>query len=286
MNSRVKDNRIATVRAYLNELIGERYDQRESDQIVRMLFSDLIQIDHSRLILEAQQPLSESQLLKLHFAAKRIAAGEPPQYVIGHTTFMGYAFQVAPGVLIPRPETEELVAWMLENHGDIPLRVLDIGAGSGCISISLKKQRPNWTIAAMDVSEAALNITRKNSETLKAPIEAMHADVFSFGSWNEWDIVVSNPPYIHPHEATSMADHVIQHEPHEALFVAGDDPLIFYKHILQSLMRIGSQRASIYFELPELHAHTLKDWINVNFEKEAQIRLDMQGKPRMMYIPL
>lgn len=286
MNARVSDNRVGTIRSYLNDMLLARYDASEADQIVRRLFSDLLNFDHSRLVLDAQQPISESELLRLHFAAKRIAAGEPTQYVLGHATFMRWNFEVRPGVLIPRPETEELVDWISTHRREEQLRVLEVGVGSGCVCIALKKLHPTWQITGIDISTLALDVARKNASALNADVNLEHADVFQFTRWDEWDVIVSNPPYIHPNEKMDMAEHVIGHEPHEALFVTGDDPLLFYKHMLSACAMSQRKPKSIYFELPAQHADTLKDWIASSFACEAIIKNDMQGKPRMMYISL
>ncbi|MFM7310208.1 MAG: peptide chain release factor N(5)-glutamine methyltransferase, partial [Flavobacteriales bacterium] len=220
------------------------------------------------------------------FAAKRIAAGEPTQYVIGHAPFMHWDFHVQPGVLIPRPETEELVSWIAERQQNEVARVLDIGVGSGCISIALKKLRPRWEVTGIDRSEAALEVARINANKLETPITLETMDVFEYSRWADWDIIVCNPPYIHADEAKDMAEHVVRHEPHEALFVSGNDPLLFYKHILKACKHQPKPERSIYFELPAQHALQLQDWIHEHIQVNSLLKNDMQDKPRMIYISL
>ena len=199
---------------------------------------------------------------------------------------MHWTFQVQPGVLIPRPETEELVDCISKQHQEEQLRVLDVGVGSGCVSIALKKLRPTWQITGIDISALALEVAQKNARLLNVDVNLELADIFQFTRWDEWDLIVSNPPYIHLDEKMDMAEHVIEHEPHEALFVSGDDPLLFYKHMLSACAMSQRKPKSFYFELPAQHAATLKDWVTSSFAFDATIKNDMQGKPRMMYISL
>jgi release factor glutamine methyltransferase len=215
----------------------------------------------------------------------RLLQGEPVQYVLEESWFYGNRFRVGPGVLIPRPETEELVDWILKDlPQSVPVRILDIGTGSGCIAITLKKKWNTAEVTAIDISETALDIARKNAENLKTDIRFVQADITDEKIWNElaqFDILVSNPPYIPRQESYRLHRNVVAFEPHEALFVPDADPLLFYRAITALAEKKLHPEGRIYVET---HQHYAKDTRKIFQEKweEVTLRKDLNGNNRML----
>lgn len=217
----------------------------------------------------------------------RLLEKVPIQYVLSSADFMGLDLLVSPDVLIPRPETEGLVQWILDDHPHAALfNVLDIGTGSGCIALALKKFRPEWNLFALDISEKALKIASANAEKLNLKLSFIHADLFVDedkvpGFCN---LIVSNPPYISKHEVDQMDSHVLLHEPHIALFPNGDDPLIFYKRIAQFVQKSTVVPSWTYLELNALQWEAIEQiFLNASF-KDIEIRKDLESLNRMMRI--
>ena len=216
----------------------------------------------------------------------KLCAGVPIQYVLQESWFDARAFYVDESVLIPRPETEELLDWIKTDQETYPLprQILEIGTGSGILAISLKKAFPNATVTAIDIEEKALDVARQNAHTFQEPVQFEPMDFTDTQCWGRLpmtDLMVSNPPYIPLSEKNTLAEHVVHHEPHRALFVPADDPLLFYRLIAEFGKDKLIPAGRIYVELHEDRAEATKNL----FEKmgyEATIRLDMQGKKRML----
>ncbi len=218
-------------------LLAEQFTQREAEQLMRFLLEDLFGIDRKMELMNPSMRIDEEQYARLSDAAERLLEGEPIQYITGKVWFDGLLFHVDESVLIPRPETEELVQLAApELPMDKPLRIWDVGTGSGCIAIALAKRFPQATVTAFDVSEKALATARKNAILNKVDVEFVCDDVLNPQSeaWDQpVDLVVSNPPYIRESEKASMEHNVLGFEPSTALFVPDDDPLVFYRQILK-----------------------------------------------------
>ena len=292
MNHILPNNKISTLKDFALQRVEEVYDARESRNIVNELFRHYLNLSSADLIVKADDPISESQMLLVYKAVKRIANKEPLQYVLGKAYFFGMDMHVSSAVLIPRPETEELVRWILEtikpnnysaveghyepnNHS-----VLDIGSGSGAIALALKKAQPNWNVCGVDVSQEALQIAQRNSTEFQLEVEWREVDIlmedFPEGNWNT---IVSNPPYIPVSEGSEMRPSVVEHEPHLALFVPENDPLLFYRRILE-LANNCKTVEQVFFEIHENYANeTLaleaKGW-------KGELKKDLQGKSRML----
>lgn len=293
MNHILPNNKVSTLKEFALQRIGEVYDAREARNVVNELFRHYLNFSAADLVVKANDTVSESQMLLIYKAAKRIAQHEPLQYVLGSAYFFGMDLYVNNSVLIPRPETEELVRWILEtikpnNHSAIEGHfepnnhsVIDIGTGSGAIAVALKKAQPNWNICGVDVSKEALQVAQRNSTELQLEVEWKEVDILAgnlpAGNWNS---IVSNPPYIPVSEGNEMRTSVVQHEPHLALFVPENDPLLFYRRILELANKCETVK-QVFFEIHENYSNeTLAlgesmGWI-------GELKNDLQGKPRML----
>tara|TARA_A100001234_G_scaffold216011_1_gene221450 strand:+ start:96 stop:932 length:837 start_codon:yes stop_codon:yes gene_type:complete len=207
------------------------YEMDELNSIFNLLSEDYLKIPRSKILLAKEINLNESNQNLFLSALERLKTHEPIQYVLGKTTFMDLEFKVNSSVLIPRPETEELVRLMLKDNLD-GKEILDIGTGSGCIAISLAKNLPNSKVTALDISSDALKVAKENAKLNNVKVNFINADIFEYKSKKKFDIIVSNPPYVLESEKPSMKQNVLVFEPHLALFVSDENPLIFYDRIL------------------------------------------------------
>jgi len=263
----------------------ELYHEEEAKGIVRGLFSYLTGLNASQMVLEKEKKLSESEIHFLQHSLKRLKQHEPLQYITGRAYFHDLEFKVNPSVLIPRPETEELVEWIFNRHkGTDKIKLLDIGTGSGCIAISLKKKIPELDVFAIDVSEEALEVARDNAASLDAELSFELLDILDVRarrSMPHFDIIVSNPPYVIPADKEKMLPNVSEHEPDLALFVE-NDPLVFYKEIIAFSKDHLSAGGSLFFECNEGNATEVEELLLQGGFQNIELRKDMQGKDRMV----
>lgn len=269
------------------ESIDHIYGPSESQNIARYYFEDKFGISNPELELTGRQIEDWKSDLE---ALKK---GIPLQYVVGVAHFYGYQFLVGPDVLIPRPETEELVRHCIQliKTYDRPVRILDIGTGSGCIPISIKLTRPSSTmITAIDVSRAALTWAIDNSQALDAHVLFKEVDILNDQSCeglDQYDIIISNPPYIPFEEEDKVASWVKEHEPKLALFVEDEDPLLFYKRILDLSHKHLKYNGFLLFEVNEYNAHDVAQLAKVEYPKaEVDILKDLQNKDRIISLSL
>lgn len=225
---------------------------------------------------------------------QKLRANEPIQYVFGHTEWMGLDLRVTPATLIPRPETAELVAWVLQMADrDKSLRVLDIGTGSGCIALALKKAAPRWQVTGVDISQEALEVAKENALRNHVAVNWLQLDILSGIADNLLpisDVIISNPPYICDSERKDMAARVLDYEPHSALFVPDSDPLLFYRRIATlvnlSATRGGDPQAQpiyLFFEINEAYGDAVCDMLRGMGYMDVQLKNDIYGKPRMVF---
>lgn len=225
---------------------------------------------------------------------QKLRANEPIQYVFGHTEWMGLDLRVTPATLIPRPETAELVAWVLQMADrDKSLRVLDIGTGSGCIALALKKAAPHWQVTGVDISQEALEVAKENALRNRVAVNWLQLDILSGIADNLLpisDVIISNPPYICDSERKDMAARVLDYEPHSALFVPDSDPLLFYRRIATlvnlSATRGGDPQAQpiyLFFEINEAYGDAVCDMLRGMGYMDVQLKNDIYGKPRMVF---
>lgn len=244
------------------------------------------------MLVEEATGLTKAQVLtadtggidtcRLTGMARQIAAGVPIQYVLGYAYFSGCKLKVNPSVLIPRPETEELVSWAVQSTPS-PRSILDIGTGSGCIAIALARSFPEARVEAVDISAAALEVARENAALCGADIRFRQLDILAQSPpLADLDIIISNPPYVCLEEAGEMEQNVLQHEPHAALFVPDDDPLLFYRAIARRALSLLSPRGALYFEINRRHALPLREMLASLGYHGIALRKDQFGNDRMM----
>ena len=270
------------------EKLSEKFPQREAEQLMRILLEDLFGIDWNRQLMELNLCIDERQHYILSEAVRRLLDGEPVQYVTGLARFNDLLIKVSPAVLIPRPETEELVCKMgIGTPKDKPIRIWDIGTGSGCIAIALAKQFPDAEVIAFDVSEEALQIAKENAESNGVKVTFVHDDVLHPQSAyfiQPVDLVVSNPPYVCDSERAAMEANVLDWEPEKALFVPDDDPLRYYRQILSMARPQLNPRGQIWFEINERMGEDMVRACREMGFVETEILEDYLGKQRFCHV--
>ena len=282
-------------------VLAEKFPRREAEQLMRILLEDLFGIDWNRQLMNPDLRIDERQHYQLSEAVERLLSGEPVQYVTSVARFCDLSFKVSPGVLIPRPETEEMVQKICSDSlpchscdgvceskesmegGKKRIRIWDIGTGSGCIAIALAKHFVDADVIAFDISEEALQIAKQNAENNSVQVTFVHDDVLNPTSefFNQpVDLVVSNPPYVCDSERATMESNVLDWEPGKALFVPNDDPLRFYRQILHLAKTKLTPDGQIWFEINEQMGEEMVHLCREIGFAEAEILLDFAGKPR------
>lgn len=284
---RIPTNKVGDILNYFRSELKLKYEAEEIDILAGYCFQDFNHITKKDLLLNPDKRVSESDLLKYSFAVKDLKRGRPIQYILGTAWFMSHEFDVNESVLIPRPETEELTQLVIDElmRHDETVSVIDIGTGSGCIPISVKLKKPRTHVYALDVSQEALVVAQQNATKLNADVKFMHVDFLDRSKWEKLppvSIIVSNPPYVKASESATMLDRVKDHEPHTALFVPEEDPLVFYKAIAEFAMLKLKSGGKVFVEINEaLGIETC-----IVFQKaglsDVQLRQDIQCKDRFV----
>jgi release factor glutamine methyltransferase len=235
------------------------------------------------LLIDKEKELSESEILKFFYGIKSLKKNEPVQYVVGETWFYDLKIGVEEGVLIPRPETEELVDWIINSESNAR-SILDIGTGSGCIPLALKNNIVKAKVSACDISDSAIIIATKNAELLKLDVNFFHKDILDDTSWDEdkLDVIVSNPPYIPEKEKGRMNENVLEYEPDLALFVPNDSPLLFYIKIAEFSKLHLNKKGCLFFEIHEDFGQETIDMLSNKGFVDIELKQDLQGKDRMI----
>jgi release factor glutamine methyltransferase len=280
----------------LQQNLAQLYDPQEAKAIIRILLTDHFQLNwHNQ---EHNQLFETLFLTDFEQISKRLLAEEPIQYVVGVAWFYGLKFKVNSSTLIPRPETEELVEWVLNEFSiqQKKINILDIGTGSGCIPIVMKRKRPHWQVGALDVSESALLTASRNAWRHETEINFRVADILAENEWDniindfkEIDIIVSNPPYIGIDEKNKIANNVLNYEPHLALFVPNNDILLFYRKIALFLLKVRRKlplteggKKWLFFECHADYAQNVCDLLeNFGFQ-DITLKRDLSGKNRLV----
>lgn len=284
----VQQNRLSDMKRYFQRELSAKYSSSELKLIIKALSFKRLKISDSDFILSDNVYLSESDLLFFHAALKRLRLGEPFQYVMGQVLFAGIDLKVSPGVLIPRPETEELVAWVLEDFkGDKDLSVVDLCSGSGCIGLAIEKKLHPKHLTLVEFSDSAIEVLRENCKQLNSQAEITKADVLLPFWWKDvdmtqMDVLCSNPPYVLRSDAADMNVNVLDFEPHMALFVDDSDPLVFYKAIASFAMNKLKENGFLYVEIHEDMGAEVESLFHSMGFVNTSLRKDFQGKDRIL----
>ena len=264
------------------DLLKQKYTDREALNMSKWLLEEVLAIHH-----QSPGTITQLDISKINQLVDRLLVVEPFDYVVGNSSFYGRKFIVNEHVLIPRPETEELVEQCIlylkekqENR-----RVLDIGTGSGCIAITIQKEVENTLVKGIDISEEALKVARMNNESLKSNAKFKQHDILDDSIDNElgqFDMIISNPPYIALNESDKMSESTLKYEPHEALFAKGEDPLIFYKRISGFASHHLTSGGTLWFEINEFHSDAIREILEQYDFSDILVMKDLQGKQRMV----
>ena len=291
---------LAELLSVFKEKLQHLYEEDEVRELFSISVNAVLNYSKSDVIFKKDETISSDILLKFNKILDDLTDGKPIQYIFGKAHFYGLTFQVNPSVLIPRPETEELVDWIIaeiKNEQFISLgdivgyrkseikNVLDIGTGSGCIAISLKKNLPTANVNAVDISDDALETAKKNAMLNEVPINFIQDDILNSKlSFDErtFDVIVSNPPYVKEDERKAMHSNVLAHEPHVALFVTNEKPLIFYDVIADYALKYLKKGGFLFFEINEYLGSQMIEMLEHKNFTAIQLKKDMQGKDRML----
>ena len=287
---RIPSNKIKDITQFFREELKGIYSPEEIEIFISYCFEDLVSIKRVDLLSKENETISESELLKFNFAVKDLKKERPVQYILGNAHFYGLNFIVNEHVLIPRPETEELANLIIRENSEsnihnLSFSILDVGTGSGCIPIVLKKHFPGAEISALDISSEALETAKQNAVKHNVKINFIQDDILSptaFLKDSTFDIIVSNPPYIRFSEKEEMKNNVIRYEPHIALFVNDEDPLLFYDAIADFGKTHLKKEGVLYFEINEHLGEETKVRIEKKGFKNVTLIKDLNNKNRIL----
>lgn len=276
-------NTISQLSKYALQELKDSYPVREITALCEIIYMDIFHFTKIDIHLRKNEILEESFVNKFTAIILQLREGHPIQYILGDTEFCSLKFKVAPSTLIPRPETAELVNW-IKADARSGQSLLDIGTGSGCIAITLAHACPGIRVSAIDISEQALQVAVQNSTTHHTQVKFRQADILNYENypWDHYDLIVSNPPYIRNSEKAGMAQHILDHEPHEALFVPDDDPLLFYRRIAEFGQTYLNPGGKLYFEINEAMGEATRQLLQQHRYRNIELRQDLSGRDRMI----
>lgn len=268
----------------IKKMLAGYYPDAEASALAKMLLVEVLHFSTLELFGGKDKEVFKKDLDVLYEMSRRLQNQEPIQYIIGKETFCGMPFVVNRHVLIPRPETQDLVEWIIgEVQQTNPCRLLDMGTGSGCIAISLAKKLPHVQVEAWDISGEALQVARQNALNNQVKVDFHWQDILSASpGMAEWNVIVSNPPYITNKEKTEMESNVLDWEPHTALFVPDHDPLLFYRRIAQLGMSMLMKGGALYFEINRAYGAEIIAMLQALGYKDIIIRKDRFNNERMI----
>lgn len=270
---------------YIRDNLKDYYPDFEIESISYLIFEHVLGYSRLQVNLKRGEEIENGKMQIIKEIVDRLRNYEPIQYILGETEFYGLKFKVTPDVLIPRPETEELIDWIIQENKEESLRVLDIGTGSGCIPVALSNNIQGAKVAGWDISERALKIAKENAGTNNADVNFLKVDILNWRNLiinTTYDIIVSNPPYVRILEKDRMSPNVLKNEPHLALFVPDEDPLVFYREITSFASKYLNKGGKLYFEINEAFGpNTVKLLQDAGF-KDIYLRKDIPGKDRMI----
>ena len=267
----------------IKDELGRCYPTGETAALTRIISTEILDIPQSTFFLKDDVTLTPRQETLFYCTIERLKKHEPIQYIIGYCDFCGLTFKVTPDTLIPRPETSELVEWITEEQKGDKVNILDIGTGSGCIAISPSCKLPGCNIAAWDISPGALAVAEENNRSNGTEVTFSQVDILVYQPQDEmFDIIVSNPPYIKENEKKSMEANVLDWEPHTALLVPDNDPLLFYRAIAEKALAMLTSGGALYFEINRAHGAETVEMLKSLGYIETELRKDLAGNDRMI----
>jgi len=267
-----------------HEQLGEMYPKAEINTIFNWVMEAVLGMSRADLIIRGDESIIGAKQSELDQILKRLQAEEPVQYILGNTEFYGLNLNVNPNVLIPRPETEELVRWILDSTEKTAPRILDLGTGSGCIPLALKKELPQAYVYGVDNSPEALKLASQNAKALNLNVDFKIFDILqdNLSGYGSFDIMVSNPPYVRFSEREHMKANVLKYEPEMALFVTDSDPLIFYRRIAELGRKHLANDGLLFFEINEEYGQEILEILTGKGYTDTQLRRDLNGRDRMI----
>jgi len=277
---------ISELNSKVNLILIKKFALQECRTLIKILFEDILSINAVQLITSPDKEINSLDCETMIAATDRLLTNEPIQYITGKAYFLDHIYKVNSSVLIPRPETEELVLKIIEENSQVNnnISILDIGTGSGCIAISLQK-RLNSTVFAADISKDALSTAQKNAKEINADVHFINLDILNYNDElkeQKFDIIVSNPPYVLESEKELMEDNVLKYEPHTALFVEDNDPLLFYKKIAIFAKAKLKKNGKLYFEINESQKENTKKLLKDLSFSEIKAEKDLFEKERIV----
>lgn len=275
--------------AYINQTLQTLYPEGEIQSLIRLILERVCRLQPYQLLMNKDRELSGAEKRLVCRIVERLRQWEPIQYILGETSFCGISLRLSPGVLIPRPETEELVALILKEHARRKVRILDAGTGSGCIALSLARHLPGSEVTALDISGEALCIAEANARRNKLPVTFICTDLLSVRQAAEalpgtFDLIVSNPPYVRESEKRSMEKNVLLYEPPQALFVPDEDPLVFYRAIARLAREKLREGGRLYFEINALLGKETLGALAEEGYRDTELVRDLSGKDRIITV--
>lgn len=277
---------VQELKSHFKEHLNEVYPMEEIQSFFNWLADHYLGFSRLDVSLKGTTLVMADQENRFLNALERLKKHEPIQYIIGETEFYGLTFKVTPDTLIPRPETEELVEWILSpGHSSafLPQKFLDIGTGSGCIAIALAKHRKNAAISAIDVSDGALVVAKQNAAVNKVTVDFFQTDILQATTLpTQFDLIVSNPPYVREIEKGSMQPNVLVYEPESALYVTNEDPLLFYKKIVALALEYLKPKGFLFFEINEYLSDEMEQLLKNSGFSDVTLKKDSFGKYRMI----
>ncbi|MBO7290853.1 MAG: peptide chain release factor N(5)-glutamine methyltransferase [Bacteroidaceae bacterium] len=267
----------------INEGLSGSYSTGEIAALTRIIATELFGVAQMAFYLKDDIALTAGQEALLDNAIERLKNQEPIQYILGYSDFCGLRFKVTPATLIPRPETSELVEWIAVDHSGKAASILDIGTGSGCIAVSLAHKLPQSKVTAWDISPDALAVATENSKANGCDVAFKQVDILTHEPTGEqFDVIVSNPPYIKENEKEAMHSNVLDWEPHTALFVPDSDPLLFYRAIAKKGLEILNPGGRLYFEINRAHGKETIEMLESLGYRSIELRKDFAENDRMI----
>ena len=269
---------------YIEKELQELYPKIEIQGFIRLIIEHIYGFGYTQFLMRNDEKSGDDERAEIKLLVERLKKFEPVQYILGETEFYGLKLSVNPSVLIPRPETEELVHWVLNSEIAQFPDIIDIGTGSGCIALALKSKMPEAGITAVDISAEALQTAEKNAIRNNLDIRFIKADIFDreILKWEKFDVIVSNPPYVMEQEKVKMEPNVLNYEPSAALFVTDVEPLIFYSTIADFAKKHLKKNGFMFFEINEALVSEVESLLIESGFSNIEIRKDINGKSRMV----